>query len=212
MKLARSRRALDELPARAFAFLKGAGTRADVRQALARAGYDERMHADGWEMLRAVVDRPLKTSSFPTTTEAARELRAFFGRPWRRARASLRSDLAKVGAKLFAPVPRRDSERVLRVTKLLDAIDTVPELRARLVTDGGLTDDVRARLRILVNTLLGLAEGLDSVSQPPAPAAELRQLRTWLGLAIGMARQAITRRDQLIALGVARRRSPGQRD
>lgn len=208
------------VPGRVLTFLAAVAAEPEIRKRLASAGYEP--HVDGrqaWTLLQAVVEPPPGPDPEPDTTaiDAIRELEAWLDPNLRRMGAALAHHHPDVHAWFFdglAPAPGAGAVLVAGV--LLDRIDRLgaepvganPSNDAALATldKRGFGPGVRADLRRLVERSKRFSPG------PPraGPAVDLdaahAALYAWWRDWSATARVVITRRDQLIRLGLAERR------
>lgn len=210
-----SRQVLTELPARVVVFLRASGAHAGIRGALARAGFSADDHREGWTLLEAVCaygtygidpaeDEPAQTANVRITAW----VQTHFPR--------LRTALARVHPEalpLFAGIESPAAEEsVLALATWLSRLDVLEPTSSACTTLArrGLTEAVRAELHALVHT----AQGAPRVESAPVLRApreqELLALHRWYTDWAGTARAVITRRDYLIALGLAGRRQTGR--
>lgn len=233
-----SRQVLEEAPERVLTFLAGVGTSVLIRMGLARVGYSEKDHEEGWRLLHAAtgyqapVPIPIAEQA---VSDAISELDAWDEPNFRLARAALVRRHPDAAAFLFADLDAATgSAAVLSVKTFLDRLDqldgTLPgrdhKDRAKKAADGaataalakrGITPTERGRLRALVamaekgaelsKEALQLAK--ESEKQAEARVLALGELRAWYDEWAETARVVIKRRDQLIRLGLAKRRSGG---
>jgi hypothetical protein len=220
---------LDATPMRVAKFLSAVGTMPVVRAALAAAGYTEKDHDQRWALFHAVSgyeapDVGFQTVNDPKVSAAIATIDAWDEDGFRIVRAALsrlhpaqaKTVLAGIGASTGA-------QAVIGVRTLLERIDTLAKSkdkgdRAAVATleARGITKEKRNELAALVK----VAEKGTSASPPDASAAKaattaaakrqtaLVELRAWFEDWSEMARATVKRRDRLIRLGLATRKSP----
>lgn len=227
-----SRQTLEESPLRVLQFLAGVGTSPLIRAALAKVGYSDREHQEGWSLLHGATGFHAVAAESPgdrSVDEAIVELDAWDEPNFRIARAALSRRHPEQAEFVFAGLQAAAGPAaVLSVHTFLDRIDALAGILAgrdhtakaqkqadaaavKTLASRGITEDERARLR----QLLTLAEG----GQPAAPRPQrddgaarresLAALRAWFDEWSETARVVIKRRDHLIRLGLAKRRVGG---
>jgi hypothetical protein len=217
-----SRQTLDETPARVLAFLRGVGTSAVIRAALASRGYAPDDHAEGWEFLHRVAgyrDGKVAPAGDAEAQKAIAALDAWDEPTFRVSRAALERLHPAQAAFVFQNLePATGAGAVLSVKTFLDRLDALegsPDRKGTRKADHaaletlakrGVTKDERTRLRALAE----IAQGFGAEAKPD-PSAEARQadliaLRAWYDDWSETARSVITRRDHLIRLGLAKRK------
>ncbi|MDI3283222.1 hypothetical protein [Polyangium sp. 15x6] len=224
-----SRQTLEETPARVLAFLRGVGTSAVIRTALAGRGYSAEEHAQGWELLHRVSGyRDPKAASTDDTDaqKAIAALDAWDEPNFRVSRAALErlhpAQAAFVFDGLEAQVGAGAVLSVRTFLDRLDALESAPERTATRNADlaalatlakRGITKDERKRVRKLVESAqaMGAPAEADADSTAEARRADLVTLRAWFDDWSETARTAITRRDHLIRLGLAKRKKAAKR-
>ncbi|MEZ4394122.1 MAG: hypothetical protein R3A48_23870 [Polyangiales bacterium] len=212
--------------ARALALLAGIGSHEGIRLALSARGYTETDHAAGWEALHAAsgyrVGAPFGSSSPDEVATAQRELDAWDDVNFPIAAAALKHRHPEAHAAVFAGELRAGAgaESVVRVSLFLDRLDALQKVDApalRTLAARGISPDERARLRALVKsatTFRAVDTGERDAAQTQKQRtladrdAALRVLRAWYEEWSVVARQVIRRKDWLISLGLASRKSP----
>jgi hypothetical protein len=217
---------LEQTPARVLTFLRAAGTSAEIRSLLAARGYSESDHEEGWELLHKVSGhRPVAAPSAPPDNairNAINTLDAWDEDGYRLVRAALtRRFPEQLRFVLEGLSPARGTGAVLSVKNLLDrldALETSPDRSGSREQDlaalaalaaKGITREERDRLRALVSTAQGLIAPGAPASEPVCPPVlqDLQELKAWYAEWAETARVAIKRRDHLIRLGLAKRKS-----
>ncbi|MFO0577794.1 MAG: hypothetical protein U1A78_27625 [Polyangia bacterium] len=231
-----SRQVMEEAPSRVLQFLGGVGTSVLIRGALAKVGYTDKDHQEGWSLLHRAsgYDSPATDPEVDrAAADAIAELDAWDEPNFRLARAALERRFPEQAGFLFAGLePAAGAAAVLSVRTFLDRLDALEgKAKGRDHKDGArkqadaaavallsgrrITGEERARLRRLVAVAeKGAApdaqqEKLAAASEAQAEARlqALVDLRAWYDEWAETARVIIKRRDQLIRLGLARRRS-----
>lgn len=216
---------LDATPGRAMKFLYAVGTVPEIRAALALRGYTQREHDQGWSLLHAAcgyspqADFGIQTD--PKVLAAVNELDAWDEDGFRIVGAALTHHHPAQAATVLAGIgPSTGVASVLGVKTLLDRLDALgrskdksDEAAMKTLAQRGITESERKRLRALVD----IAEKGTSEAPPDRSAAvradaerqkALIGLRAWFVDWSDMAHSVIKRRDRLIRLGLAKRRSP----
>jgi hypothetical protein len=205
---------------RALPFLRAIATNQTIRYALLGAGYSDAEQAEGWKLLLAATgySQPKATADADAAArQAITELDDWDEAGFRRIHAALERHHPEQDAFVFAGLePSRGSAAVLGVSKLLDRLDQLEKgteaerAAVATLTKRGITPEVRAHLR----SLLVLAQPVGPINAPPAPdtssEAQQRTLETlsaWYKDWSETARAVIRRRDHLILLGLAKRKS-----
>ncbi len=223
-----SQETLEETPARVMKFLYGVGTVPAIRARLARRGYTPEEHQRGWSLLHAAsgyeLEPALGTHSDPEVLAAVSELDDWDEDGFRIIHAALgRLHPAQDRAVLAGLAPARGAGSVLSVKLLLDRLDTLDKSQdagdkaaTKTLATRGITQAERKRLR----GLIAIAEKGTSQPAPDTSARDaqnekrqqaLVELRAWYEDWSNMARALVKRRDRLIRLGLAKRRSPRKR-
>ncbi len=215
----------EEVPGRAFQFLRGAATNKDIRAKLASAGYTAEDHKEGSQLLVKVSNASwmgVQENDEDSPNRALEELDQWEEPGFRRVRAALGRLHPEQHAFVFNQLePVHGKGAVVTVTVLLDRLDALessPERAATRAADQAALDTLtkrgidpaeRARLRSL--TELGLSSP-DEAASLPDPTISVEQekameaLAAWFGDWSNTARAIIQRRDHLIRLGLLKRR------
>lgn len=236
-----SRQVLQEAPGRVLQLLAGVGTSALIRGALGKMGYTDKDHQEGWSLLhrasgyQAPIDEPVLDRA---AADAIAELDAWDEPSFRLARAALSRRYPEQAEFLFQGLePAAGPAAVLSVKTFLDRLDALAgeakgrdhSDKARKQADAAavlvlasrrITAEERARLRRLIQAaeqgtrpdsrLEKLAA--EAEAQAEARLQALVDLRAWYDEWSETARVVIKRRDQLIRLGLAKRRTGGEDD
>jgi hypothetical protein len=219
-----SRQTLDQVPLRALTFLRAVGTDANIHGALARVGFTKNDIERGWALLRAVSNSPAAvqpTVHNPVAT-AMEQVDLWIAPGFTRARAALRHLHPDQEAFVFHNLEvRHGGEAILQVGAFLDRCDALELGTDRKATHKadlaalatlekrGLTKPERKRLRALVAVVESTAAPLPAENLTPVEERvdQLTQLYAWFQDWADTARTVIKRRDQLIRLGLGKRRS-----
>jgi hypothetical protein len=227
-----SRSTLEAVPERALAFLRGVGLSVGIRRALFARGYTRDDHAEGWKLLH-------EASGFgdageeiedQAVREAAVEIDAWDEGAIRIIQASLERRFPEQAAFVLQGIrPATGAAAILGVERLLDRLDALEANNERegsrkedraaldLLAKRGIDAKERARLRALVDK----AQHVGDVPPPDPEDLEVAErkrtdvatrLYAWHREWSEIARVAIRRRDQLIRLGLAYRRTGAPSD
>jgi len=217
---------LTDTPSRAARFLQGVAGRPRVMSALAQSGYGTREHDDGWALLRAVLKLAPSTAKAAARTpqaSAIAELDAWDEPNLAIFRTMFSGDASAIGTYLVEGIDaQQGAQAAVGVGRLLSRIDDLEAGRAKGVDPKQAKDALkkidrrgygkaeRARLAGLVT----LAASTPEVAPPADTAADdlryndLVRLRAWYEEVTAIARRQVKRRDDLIGLGLAERKSP----
>jgi hypothetical protein len=222
------RETLQEAPLRALKLLRAIGTSLPIRASLAARGYGDDDHAEGWSLLHAA-------SGFSPGNEAEtidvgvrdaiRELDAWDEDGFRIVRASLERRYPAIAATVLDGIgPSTGPASIVGVATLLDRLDGLAKGKDKdghaaiaLLAKRGIDGDERKRLRALVDAAQtapedGVADvATNAAARRAADDAHLRSLaalRAWHEEWAAIARASIKRRDHLILMGLANRKSP----
>lgn len=219
------RETLEETRARTAKFLGAIGTNLSIRAAMTGIGYTDAHHAKGWALLHAASGYTPTGSPEVTVDEAVRNAITTLDNEdedlFRVARATLSHNFRKQATTVLDGIAAAEgSASVVNLKKLVERIRALGKSTAA---------DDKAAAAELANRKLGDAaltrlEGLIATAEKApnvAPAdtsaaaaadekhvANLRALRTWYEEWSEMARAAVKRRDHLIQLGLAKRKTP----
>lgn len=212
--------------ARALALLAGIGGNEGIRLALSARGYTRADHDAGWAALHAAsgyrVGAPFGPSSPDEVATAQRELDAWDDVNFPIAAAALKHRHPEAHAAVFAGelLAGAGAESLVRVSTFLDRLDALQKVDAsalRTLAARGISPDERLRLRALLKSATSF-RAVDAGEHDAAHSqkqrtqterdAALRTLRAWYEEWSVVARQVIRRKDWLISLGLASRKSP----
>lgn len=217
---------LELTPPRLLKFLRAVGTRPAIYAALSAVGYSGAEHRQGWKLLHAAsgFQEPGAapgTPVDPKVSKAIAELDAQDERIHTRIEASLKHRHPTVLAALHKAIaPGKGPAAVLYFRALLDRLDALSKARGegageaqaalKLLHDRGITEAWRKETR----DRLALAEALpasspDGVTEGDADAlrAALLQARAWYEEWSTIAKTEVNRKDYLILLGLAQRKT-----
>ena len=227
-----SDRVLDDTPARATKFLQGVASRSRITAALALRGYGPAEQSTGWRLLAPVLKLSTEAHA-PTKTpqgEAIAQLDAWDDQNLTLWRAALRGHLAPVGAFVVGSLEvQHGAASVAVVAELLSRVATVRALSPEAIKAGVTKELAKAALKKLERRGYSQAEldrlaGLVTIAQstpdasPDDPTVEIERhndlvrLREWYEEVVALARRTVTRKDDLIALGLAERKTAVEAD
>jgi hypothetical protein len=221
-----SRETLDKTPSRLLDFLKAAGTREPIRASLYAVGYTEDEHQRGWKLLHNCAGfRVVKTVEVnQDALGAIGSLDKQDERTHTIIDASLKHKAPKARAYLLDGIdPGTGADSVLYFDTLVPRMDTlaagkapkVPAAEQKLANEvlekRGFGAAKRAELTKLLATAKKLSgEGgasADAAAEREALDEHLRAARAFYEEWAAIARSEIKRRDHLILMGLASRRS-----
>lgn len=227
-----TRETLDGTPVRVLTFLRAIGTSLSIRRLMNARGYTDADHKEGWTLLHKVsgltgADSPDDTDT--SVRDAMSTLDNSDEDLYRIVRASLtRLHPAQAAFVLKDLAPATGPDSILSVKNLLDRLDvleqgrtpaSIKEDNAALATlaTRGFTPEERARFRKLVQVAQSAANvpPVDPAAEAASEeklVADLIALRAWFEDWSETARAAIKRRDYLIRLGLASRKSSKKKD
>lgn len=218
------RETLEETRGRTAKFLGAIGTNESIRAAMRGAGYGEADHAKGWSLLHAAsgysamstapeaddVTRDALTTLDNEDEDLFRVVRATLTHRYKEQAAIVLDGIGPSSGAACIPNVTKLVQRIRGLAKSESASDkaAAAELANRRLNDAGLS-----RLESLLASA-EKASAVKTVDTSAADAAEekhvaaLRALRAWYEEWSEMARAVIKRRDHLILLGLAKRKSP----
>jgi hypothetical protein len=223
-----TRETLDETPARALKLLRGLGTRPAIRGALAKRGYSDADHAEGWSLLHAASGY---VAGGPTTTvDADVEAAIHAVDAWEHSelpviRATLARHAPAIGDALLAGTHVESGVGALVVVEtVLDRLDALEKSKHKedhaalaVLAKRGIDKAARHQIRAALDKAKTGASATPSADDTATTAADgkhvaaLAKLRSWYEEWAGIAHSAITRRDHLILLGLAKRKAPAKK-
>lgn len=223
------RETLDETRARAAKFLGAIGINRAIRLAMNGRGYTDAYHAKGWDLLHAASGYAPSAPPAPTVDDAIRTAITTIDAEdedlFRLVRATLVHNFPKQAAVVLEGIgPSTGSVSVVNVKKLVERIralakstDAGEKAAAAELGNRSLGDAALSRLEGLIATAQTAAAILPTDDAGAAAADEkhvgaLRALRAWYEEWTEIARSAVKRRDHLILLGLAKRKSPKKRE
>jgi hypothetical protein len=213
---------MDLVPGRALTFLRGVGTAGTLYAALASAGFTTDDLDEGWALLR----RACTTVSGPTAIppnparDALKELQAWRTTAFARARAALRRMHPAEESFLFGGVvPAVAKDAMSVIMGFLDRCDALERGAKRASTrkqdaaalatleKRGITKAERARIaRLVAVATTSLPPESPPLATPSMAVADVVALHAWLQDWSKTARTVLTRRDELLRLGLGKRR------
>jgi hypothetical protein len=215
------RETLEEAPERTLKLLRGIALSLPIRAALSSRGYSEADHAEGWKLLTAASGfraGSLDPMVDVEVRDAVREIDGWDEDGFRIVRASLQRRHPEQAAFLLDGIAAATGPAALvGVTTLLDRLDTLGKSKnkadhAALATlkARGIGEDERKRLRGLLKKAQS-APAVEPTTNHAAAAADhaaaLAAVRAWYEEWSEIARACVKRRDYLILLGLAKRKT-----
>lgn len=218
-----SARALAETPVKALMFLGAVSSSTAIREALLTRGFTQAVHDRFWRLLHDATGQ--QSLGRPSTDDQVRaavaEVAAWEDPSFKIARAALSFDFPDAFTHVFTGLEAASGlgslVSVMRFLDRLDELERSPERKASRKTDQaalaklaerGITAEERARVRRLV--LVAERSGGPEATPEPPPANEttdgLVRLRAMYDEWSEIARIVVTRRSDLIRLGLAKRR------
>jgi len=218
---------LDETPARALKFLGAAGYNTTIFAILSKRGYTAATHEQGWQLLLAASGyRKLPTTGAqtPAGREALEALDAWDEPNFRVARAALEGEFPAQADYVFADLsPQIGTGAIVSVTTFLDRRDALAKGRdgtakedkaaVKKLSERGITDEVCANLRKLLGDAVAAPAAPKEPAAPapdadPAAAKNAKvELYRWYSEWNAIAHADIKRRDYLLQLGLATRKT-----
>jgi len=214
-----SRTLLEETPQRALTFLRGIGVNPELATIMQANGYSEKVHDEGWAlMFKAAGYSPGGSMFGNPTADAIRQLADWNGVGFHRMHAALAHLHPEQEAFVFHDVePKTGVEAVISTGMILDRLDVLEKGADRAesrdadkkaldtLAERGIDDKERTRLRSLVNVAKSTAKKPLVATDVDARTAALVELRNWYADWAETAHAVITRRGDLIKLGLAKR-------
>jgi hypothetical protein len=212
---------------KALALLAAVGREPGIRLALGSRGYTEAVHQEGWSALHAASGftpgaAPVAQQPPAAVAVALRSVDAWDDTNFPIADAALEHRHPEAHAVLFGDGLSAGSgaESLVRVETFLDRVDSLERSHPAAVETlaaRAITRDERHRLRALIKTAKSFTP-TDTQAQAQRDAARessrkqqdasLRVLRAWYEEWATIAKRVIQRRDWLIQMGLATRKSP----
>ncbi len=221
-----SRKTLLGGPARLFAFLDGLQTSPRIREILEGHGLTAAEQDDAWSLLRIPREHLPEFPRRPPAADAIAACERFVARGMVIARGKLGLRFPDPAREVFGRIDPKWGEKgvlaVLVVRSFLEGCAAVAERGTDLdrgalaaLGEAGITDATLAELRALVATTAGHGEPEEPRPRPPFRALDaepaepdvdrLRRIYAWMTVWSDIARLVITRKDDLIRLGLASR-------
>ena len=222
-----SRNTLENALPRALQFLRAVGTDAGIMQALEQTGFDEAAQKQGWSLVLtaySATNGPVAAGVNDTPlSDAIAKISDWQSAMFVRAHAALRRFHEEQDAFVFANLETGAGiaavPAVATFLDRLDALESSPERKGsrksdhaalELLAQRGITSEQRKEMRTLVKWVESTqAAPLTTHVQSPRDAA-LTAVYEWVQDWSDCARTVISRRDQLIRLGIGKRRSRKQ--
>jgi hypothetical protein len=214
-------------PQRALKLLRAIGTSLPIRAALAARGYADGDHAEGWTLLHAASGYTPGAAGETIdigVRDAIRQLDAWDEDGFRVVRATLDRRYPAIAASVLDGIgPSTGPAAVVGVATLLDRLDALEKQKTKeahaalsVLGDRGIDAAERKRLRALVVAAQSapLVDGASAAgaaasrkAADDAHVAALAALRAWYEEWANVARASVKRRDHLILMGLAKRKS-----
>jgi hypothetical protein len=210
---------LESTPERALPFLRAIATNQQIRYAMIGAGYSDAEQADGWQLLLAATGYSPEKSNVDADARARQaltELDNWDETGFRRIHAALERLHPEQDAFVFAGLEvSRGPAAILGVSKLLTRLAQLENgseaERAAIatLTKRGITKELREHLRGLVTVAQTVTDDLPQTATVLTEAQQkaLEALAAWHKDWSETARAVIRRRDHLILMGLAKRKS-----
>jgi len=208
---------------RALQFLRTLGTDPTIRTAMQKVGFDLSDLKQGWALVLKACSAPTGTLQFAPDAgpveDATQKIEAWQSTMFLRAHAALRRLHPEQDAFVFDNIATGSAVvAVSMFLERLDALESSPERKSSRKADHsalatlerrGVTKDERKHARELVRIVETTpAPELVAVAPPiDERMAALTELYSWVQDWSDSARSVITRRDQLIRLGIGKRRA-----
>lgn len=210
-----TRETLELTPGKALQFLLGVGARPPIRTVLEQRGFDDEERKRGWKLLEEVGNHSLdETEVDPAVSAAIAEIDAWDEPNIRLIRAAFTRYPGVADTVLRGITPTVGPAAILNVARILERLDGLEgttEGDAALTTLGvrGLPKAERKRIAGLVKIAKSAqkAGASEAESNDQAYLQGLLALREWYEEWSEIARLVVTRRDHLIRLGLATRRT-----
>lgn len=224
-----SRETLEQTPDRVLPFLRAIGTRPPIMALMNARGYTGEDHKEGWNLLHAVsgyIEGAAPETIDVKVRDAIAELDRWDEDGFRVVRASLGRRHPEQAAFVLEGIgPSVGPAAVTGVNTLLERLDALEKSPKRKDTrkrdhaaletlaKRGLDEKERARLAHLVRVAQSLsdvapADDAGRAKRDQHHLEALIALRAWYEEWSELARVAVKRRDYLILMGLARRKSP----
>jgi len=224
----RSKKILEGTPERAMQFLRGLGYR-PIRAALQRHGYSDNDHREGWRLLQRACGfkEGEEVPMSDDVSAAMAEIDSLDESLYTKARGALTrlhpEQAAFVFDNLKASTGMQSVMGMITFLERLDALENDPDRKSTRKADQaalatlekrGITAEERKRIAKLVKQVksspdLELTDERAIAETEQQRVAAMGALRAWFEDWTGTARTAVTRRDHLIRLGLAKRKANG---
>lgn len=229
-----TRQTLESVPGRAFDFVMGVGMVPAIRAILEEFGYNDDEHVLAWTLLQRIGNYKPQGQVFHIQTDQTVRAAVITLDQWdepnfARARAALQRLFKAQCDFVFEDLEAAEGvaavQSVATFLERLDALENSKDRKAthkedhealKLLAKRGITKAERVRLAGLVETAQRGAEAAAPVVTDEARAADraqaMKDLYAWYQDWSTVARTEIRRRDYLIRLNLATRRSPVKAD
>lgn len=218
-----SARALAETPVKALMFLGAVSSSTSIRDSLLTRGFTQAVHDRFWRLLHDATGQQSlgRPSSDEQVRVAVARVATWEDPHFRISRATLAFDFPDAFAYVFTGLEAASGlgslVSVMRFLDRLDDLERSPDRKATRKTDHaalaklaerGITPEERARVRRLVLVAERSSEGAATPEAPPVADTSdaLVRLRAMYDEWSEIARIVVTRRSDLIRLGLAKRR------
>ena len=217
-----SRTTQENALARALQFLRAVGTDANIMEQLKQTGFDEAAQKQGWSLVLtayAASNGPAVSMADSPLNDAVTKVDDWQSSMFVRAHAALRRFHPEQDAFVFENLePGSGIAAVAAVATFLDRLDALEGGAERkssrkhdhdaldTLAQRGITKEQRKEMRSLVSWIESTPAQPVTTQRSPREAA-LLAIYDWVQDWTDCARTVITRRDQLIRLGIGKRRS-----
>lgn len=223
---------LESMPGRALGFLRAAGTNLAIFSQLQTRGYSKLIHRDGWRLLQAASNVGVVADDTPDiapeVADAIAKLDDLDDEWYQIITASLKYEYPdQLAIVIGDKKPARGAGAVLNMSSFsqgLNVLESSPERAAtreadakalELIAPRGIGAKERAAVAALLEKAMSTPEAKPRSPEEIAAADEayvraLGALRQWYDVWSTIARVAVRRRDRLIQLGLAHRKSPAE--
>lgn len=220
-----TRKTLEKTPGRILKLLRGF-TAPAVERALAPLGFGQATVDEGWELLRAAsgYSRSKEASTSPEVEAAVRQLDAMDEKVFRQLRGSLRAQHGAILAKITEGIaPAEGFEAVLNMKVISERLDDLEKAASKdkaakaalaQLAENGIDAATRGQWKELLKaagTITGNVSNESDARELARVKALIAARDYWLRWA-DFAASVVTRKDLLIRLGLATRKSPEEQE
>jgi len=199
-----TRTILEGTPVRALVFLEALGVRPPLRTTMAQAGYADADHVEGWRLLHEATGYGTKASRAAASGDPLAPVAEWGRLALPRIRVALRASRSAPAA-LLARSDRGEAASVSFAVTLLQQFDALDAETRKALERRGFD---RAARRKLAAAFAAASKASPSAQQlAPDRSGALLALYRWLREWTDVAHAHVTRRDDLIRLGIAKRRT-----